>query len=154
MTHYPANFKQDIDAVALARLPRYCTYEGKAPDLKHLRGGLLIETARVEDVIYVGERDNILVRWADGSTEYPWRGVAIVEYDEFGEIVLPKHEPIVYAGEGAMDRADLGVLGFTDQWLIDQAMELFGETWEPAGPGPSQERAALFGRVMRKGYGQ
>ncbi len=152
---YPERFKQDMDRVFLAQLSRYCTYEGHAPDLQHLKG-LLIETARVEDVVYVGERDNIACRKPDGTPFYPWRSIEISEYDEFGKIVHRGNynEPIVYAGKGAMDRADLGALGFTDQWLSDQAKELLGETYEPQASGPSQLRRAVFNRVMKKAYGQ
>lgn len=84
-----------------------------------------------------------------------WRGVAIVQYDEFGKIVHGNYnEPIAYAGKGAMDRADLGALGFTDRWLIDQVRALLGETYDPPGPGPSQERAAFYARVLQKMHGQ
>jgi len=152
-TRYPNNFKQDIDAVSLAQLPKRCTYEGNAPDLQHLRG-LIIETARVEDAIYVGERDNIRVVHADGNAEYPWRGIAIVEYDAQGKIVLPKHEPIVLAPAGSMDRAALNAMGYSEQWLVDAVKEQLGETYEPQKSGPSPVRRAFFNRVQQKMHGQ
>lgn len=152
-TRYPSNFKQDIDAEWLSRLPRYCTYEGQAPDLMHLRG-LLIETARVEDAIYVGERDNIRVVYPDGSREYPWRGIAIVQYDAQGKLVYPKPEPIVLAPPGSMSRSALNAAGYTEQWLVDQARELLGETYEPQKSGSSPIRREFYNRVLQKMYGQ
>ena len=152
---YPSNFRQDMDREWRERLPARCTYEGHAPDLQHLRG-LILDTARVTDLVYVGERDNIAVLRPDGSHEYPWRGVAIVEYDAQGKIVHGDryNDPIVYAGKGAMDRADLGALGYTDQWLVDAVRDELGETYTPEKPGPSQLRREFFNRVQRKMHGQ
>lgn len=151
---YPINFRQDMDPEWLASLPARCSYEGHAPDLLHLRG-LILETASVTAIIYVGERDNIAVLRPDGNREYPWRGVAIVQYDAQGKIVHGDYnQPIVYAGKGAMDRADLGALGYSDQWLVDAVREELGETYTPEKPGPSQLRRSFFNRVQKKMHGQ
>jgi hypothetical protein len=55
-----------------------------------------------------------------------------------GKIVYPANEPIVYAGKGAMDRADLGAMGYPEQWLVDQqiaiAKDRCGYALEDLGP--------------------
>jgi hypothetical protein len=152
MPRYPANYAQDLDAETLKRLPKFATYEGDAPDLKHLRG-LVLETATVEQLVYPGERDNVFVEDEDGTRHRPWRFVEIVELDANGSPVIPPVEPIPERGPDAMSSGDLGALGMTDQDLIDLAKSELGEVYEPDRPGPSDLRRSIYNRVMAAIHG-
>lgn len=149
---YGPTFVQSIGDVSV--LPRFCCYEGSAPDLQHLRG-LVLETATVEELVYVGEREAIVVDMPDGHPYRPWMHVMIVELDANGHPVVDgwkNAEPIPTFGPRAMNTADLALLGFTDAKLGDLAKELLGEIYEPDRPGKSDVRRAMFDRVMAAAY--
>ena len=152
---YGPNFKQDMPPEALAQLPEWCVYEGDAEDLRHLKG-VLIPTADVERLVYVGEREGIWVVEKDGHRSRPWMGIWITEYDAKGNVVtkgygdgthkLPKYGP------NAMSTADLSALGMTDSELAKAVKDEFGETYEPDRVGPSDRRRKFFDRLMAKWY--
>lgn len=153
MPRFPDNFKQDMAPEDLAELSEFCTYEGKAGDLRHLLG-LKIPTARVQDVVYVGERENIWCTRRDGSRWRPWHSMEITEYDAHGNVVLdPQRKPIPKFGPRAMSTASLGALGLTDEKLDALAKEHLGESWEPDRPGDSDKRREMFDRVMAVMHG-
>ena len=54
----------------------------------------------------------------------------------------------------ALGAADLGALGYSDQWLVDAVREELGETYTPEKPGPCQLRREFFNRVQKKMHGQ
>jgi hypothetical protein len=145
------NLVQSLGAEELASLPPLFTYEGRDPELSHLLG-LLMPTARAEELVYVGERENIWVESYDGKRWQPWKNVWITEYDAQGRVILPKHEPIPERGPDAMSTGDLAGLGMTDAALAELAMKYLQEEWAPDRPGPSDLRRALFDRVMAKVY--
>ncbi len=153
---YPHNYRQSMPPESLAALPPFCTYVGYAPDLQHLKG-LVLETATVEQVVYIGERNNIQVELPpDGAPTCPWKHVAIEELDGNGHVVVSgwtNAEPIPTFKPDAMSRADLGKLGWTDALLADKAKELFGEEYESDSPGLSDMRRTMFDRVMKTTFG-
>lgn len=146
---YPDTFKQDIHPEDLKGLSEWCSYEGRAPDLQHLVG-VLIPTVRVQDVVYVGERENIICTRKDGSRWRPWHAVEITEYDPEGNEVLDPlpPNPIPVFGSRAMSTASLGALGLTDHKLDLLAQEVLGERWDPDRPGDSDRRREMFDRVF------
>ena len=148
-------FVQELYPEALAKLPKFCEYLGDEPSLRHLRG-MLIETARVQEVIPAGDRDGIWVTEKNGDRWRPWIGVWITEVDHEGKPVPPSYEiePIVERGPNAMSTGDLAKMGMTDESLRAHAKEFLGEGWEPDRPGPSDKRRELFDRVMVYYYGQ
>lgn len=155
MARYPHNFTQTMPAEMYATLPKLATYEGDAPDLKHLLG-LQIPTHEIERVVYVGERENVYVENADGVRSQPWKGVWITEFDAHGKPVVRGYdEPPVKASDPAktMSTADLAARGFTDATLGDLARELLGVSWEPDRLGPSAKRLAMYQRVMAAAHG-
>lgn len=146
---YPDNFVQSLEPEELERLPAFATYEGKAADLQHLTD-MLIPTKDIEKVVYVGEREQVFVDMPDGTRRRPWAGCAITEYDPQGRVVVTGYdEPLPPPrGPRAMSTADLGALGFTDDWLTQHAKRLLGETYTPDRPGPSDIRRDVFDRVI------
>jgi hypothetical protein len=151
---YGPNYVQNIDAEVLAKLPRFCRYDGKARDLAYL-DGLVLETATVEQLVYVGERENIIVEFEDGPHR-PWKHVQIVELDGAGKPITSGYDnadPIPKLSPDAMSRADLSLLGYTDATLAEAAKQELGEEYEPDGPGPSDLRRSIFTRVMAKVMG-
>ena len=153
---YPANFVQTMPADDLARLPKWCTYEGDAPDLKHLLN-LVFETKTIESLVYVGERENIVVQdVVTGERTRPWKFVEIVELDASGKPVVSGYtnaDPIPKRKADAMSRADLASLGMTDADLIDLAKTELGEVYKPDRAGPSDLRRSIFDRVMARVHG-
>lgn len=151
---YAPNFTQSLPLEQLAKLPRWATYEGDAEDLQHLVG-LELETATVEQLVYVGERENIYVTdEVSGDRWQPWKGIYITELDGAGNPVAPVfHEELVDRGANAMSMADLGALGLTDAALANMAKTELGEVYEPDRPGPSDVRRKIFDRVMAKVVG-
>lgn len=145
---YGPNFKQNISPEALEKLPDALYYEGEAPDLAHLRGKP-IPKEKAEELVYVGERDNLVARYPDDKT-HPWRGIWITEYDEDGNVVVRgygKDSPAIKPPEDGMDRADLGALGMTDLALQKKAKELLDEDYEIPPPGRSALRQKTYARV-------
>ncbi len=154
---YGPQFSQHLDASDLAGVSKTCTYEGDAPDLAHLRG-LILETATVEDLVYVGERENIWAELKDGHRVRPWMGCYISEKDAAGNEVVTgyaegKKTERTPVGPDAMTRAELNGLGFTENELIDLVKEYLGETYVPDGRDPSDLRRHFFNRVSAKLYG-
>lgn len=152
---YPPNFVQDLSAEDLAALPRWCSYEGADPLLRHLKG-LVLETARVQELVHVGERENIAVLHEDGGRSWPWRFVEVVELGPDGKPNVSGYtsaDPIPKRGREAMSTADLASLGLTDAQLIELAKTELGEAYEPDRPGPSDLRRSIFDRVMAKLHG-
>lgn len=149
MARYPDNYVQSLDPEAIAKLPEFASYEGDARDLKHLVG-LMIPTADIEKVVYVGERENVWVEDAEGNRWRPWAGVWITELDANGEPVVRGYdEPLPKpTGKNPMDRAELASLGFTDDSMAQALKEHLGEDYEADRPGPSQKRRDAFERLM------
>ncbi len=107
-------YTQDLPPEAIAKLPKFCEYLGEDPELAHLRG-MLIETARVQEVIPAGEREGIWVTEKNGDRWKPWAGVWITEVDHEGKPVPPRYEiePIGERGPNAISTADLARYGGT-----------------------------------------
>ena len=157
---YPDTFTQSIEPDAFDTLPKFCTYEGDAPDLAHLRG-LLIPTRDVERLVYVGEREFI---WVDDPNRghglparwTPWKGVALTERDANGNVIVDGYvnaPPIPTFSDRAMSTAELAEMGMTDAALDRLSREHLGEPWEPDRPGLSDKRRDVFDRVMAALYG-
>lgn len=147
---YPDNFKQDLPEEDLKRLPPFCSYVGNAEDLQYLKGKL-IPTLDVQKLVYVGERESIVVELPDNPTFRPWKELYIIELDPFGEPVVDfkPGAPIVDVDpDTVMDVWELNSLGYTDSDLNDMAQEHLGESWEPGGRGTGSRRKALYDRVM------
>lgn len=152
---YGPQFSQHLTPQDLAAVSKACTYEGDAPDLKHLRG-LILETATVESVVYVGERENIWATLADGTRIRPWMGCWINEHDAEGNEVLNLQKSAWQrstVGPNAMTKAELNGLGFTENELIDLVKTHLGETYVPDGKDPSDLRRHFFNRVAAVLYG-
>lgn len=152
---YGPNFVQRIDPTHLATLSPVAQYIGDAADLQHLRG-VPLKTAEVEKLIYVGERENVLVDDQHGLPSFPWRYIMITELDENGRAVVDGYvnaPPLPTYGPRAMSAADLRSLGMTDADLDALAQHYLGERWEPDRPGPSDARRAMFDRVMAASFG-
>ena len=153
---YGPNFIQSIDESSYDDLPEHATYEGDAKDLQHLIGRL-IPTRDVENVIYVGEREQVWVEMPDGSRRRPWYNCWIHELDGAGKVITKGYgadaDPIVERGENAMSAGELSLLGFTDDDLRNMAKEELGEVYNPDRNGPSDLRRSTYDRVMAKVYG-
>jgi hypothetical protein len=141
-----ARLSQEKD---LTGLPKYCTFEGNEPELKHLRG-LYIPTAEIQRLVPVGARENIWVVMPDGSRERPWLNTWITEYDEDGNIVgdVPETRRIAKRGPRAMGTAELGALGMTDHDLDMLSREVLGIPWEPDSLALSDLRRERFDQVF------
>ena len=151
---YGPQFSQHLSPDDLSGVSKACTYEGDAPDLKHLRG-LILETATVEELVYVGERENIWATMADGTRVRPWMGCYISEKDAAGNEVINLQKnpwPAASVGPDAMTKAQLGSFGYTENELIDLVKEHLGETYVPDGKDPSDLRRHFFNRVAKLLY--
>lgn len=151
MPRFGDDFVQDLPSEELEELPEFCTYEGDDDELAQLKGKL-IPTTGVQELVYVGERENIWVE-RDGERWQPWRFVHIWRRGPDGELIIPKFEPLRPEQPGAMSTGDLASLGYSDADLDRLAKEHLGEEWEPDRPGPSMLRRELFDRLMDKRYG-
>lgn len=152
---YGPQFSQHLDAHDLSGVSKTCTYEGDAPDLQHLRG-LVLETATVEQLVYVGERENIWAETRDGHRIRPWMGCYISEKDAQGNEVLNLQKSpwrAVKVGPNAMTRAELNGLGFTENELVGLVKKYLGERYVPDGNDPSDLRRHFFNRVAAVLYG-
>lgn len=148
---YPETFRQELIDQDFDGLPEFCEYIGNADDLKYLRGKL-IPTRRVQELVYVGERENIVVQLPNGALLRPWDGVWIYEVDENGNPKIPPIEPIVEPTEPTMSTADLASIGYTDADLDKLSRDVLGAPWEPDRPGPSVARKRVYDAVMARLY--
>lgn len=155
MSRYPKNFIQDLGVENLALLPPWATYEGNAPDLQHLKQ-VTFPAARAQELVYVGERENVWVEDEAGNRWQPWLAVMILEVDAHGNPVLdgytdapsiPEHAPGT-----TMTTADLGSVGMTDAKLASLAKSELAETYKPEPVGPSKRRKEIYDRVMAALY--
>ncbi len=147
---YPHNFVQHLEPSELPTYSKLCTYEGQAPDLQHLKG-LLLEMATVEEIVYVGERENIYAELPDGTRLRPWAGIHITELDAEGNPVKPTGygggHGIPKRGPDAMSRSELNALGMTENELVEHAKTLLGEVYTPEPSGPSDRRRSIYQKV-------
>ncbi len=146
------NPRQDLSDPDFAALPEFCEYIGDDPDLRYLRGQL-IPTRRVQELVYVGEREAIVVTHADGTRAYPWKYAHIWEEGPDGRPVYNRTPLPPQTDEPKLACGDLAGYGMTDAILDSLARELLGVSWEPDRPGPSAARWRMLDAVMRKAYG-
>lgn len=144
--------KQELSPEELANLPDLCEYVGRSNDLKYLLGKL-IPTARVQELVPVGERENIIVTLPDGTRSHPWKYIWIWTAGPDG-LPVTRYQPLPpETGEPKMATGDLTAVGLTDATLDQLAQELLGVRWEPDRPGPSAARKRMYDAVMAKAYG-
>lgn len=149
MARFPDNFTQNLSPEEFDYLPEWCSYEGTAPDLQHLRG-LLIPTREVERVVYVGERENIWVT-LNGHRERPWFSVWIRELDADGQVIvrdLSANRCIAKRGPHAMSAGELGAMNMSDADLDKLSREYLNKPWEPDSLCDSDLRRERFDEVM------
>ena len=106
----------------------------------------------MQELVYVGERENIVVQLPNSALLRPWLGVWIYEVDESGNPKIPPIEPIVEQTEPTMSTADLASIGYTDADLDALSRDVLGAPWEPDRPGPSAARKRVYDAVMARLY--
>ena len=132
-------------------------YKGKDPELIHLRGKRLL-TATVQDIIFVGEREYILVTDSTGLAWYPWRYMFNHDIGPDGKPdhsgwqrareALPPANP-EWSDPRALDTADLAGMNMTDYQLEQMAEKFLGiKDWSAERQGKSMRRREMFEKVM------
>lgn len=146
------NYRQALDETTLEELPEFCEYVGPDTELAYLRGKL-IPTKRVQELVYVGERENIVVTLADGTRAYPWRNACIWQEGPDGLPVWDSTPLPPETDEPKLSCGDLAGYGLTDAALDSLARELLGVGWTPDRAGPSAARKRMLDAIFAKAYG-
>lgn len=153
---YPeGRYWQSLDPEDVKLLPAWATYTGDAKDLQHLRL-VTFPTNRAEDLVYIGERENIWVENEAGDRWNPWAAVPILELGPDGKPRVDGYTdapPVeVLRPSEAMATWDLASVGMTDEKLASLAKTELGIDYDPPPVGPSRLRREIYERVMAAIY--